>query len=183
MRTGLSTGTSILRQGCPSQHRVAHGAHPYFHPRRDSSWPCADSRAGQRKGTVSLLCVRRAAGTIVAPPSSCTRRLSPSWSSWPWLCSPAASSFSSAPGHVPQSSWPASRTAARWQWRGAWAPVWRWWGNRRGLWQPTPPHTPPMLVHQSCCLLSAATRPSRTWDQVFSDGKRKAKSQIPIWDQ
>lgn len=44
---------------------------PLLLPRGESLWPCADSRAGKRKGTVSLICVRRAAGrrgAIVAPP-------------------------------------------------------------------------------------------------------------------
>lgn len=40
---------------------------PSFYPRHDSSWPCADSRAGTRKCTVSLLWIRRAVGTIAAP--------------------------------------------------------------------------------------------------------------------
>lgn len=93
---------------------------PPSYPRHEAWWPCADSRAGTRKGTVSLFGMRRAVSMMVAPllffmPSFYSCRLSLSWSSWPWLCFPGVSAFSSVPGHVPRSSWPASRTAVHWQ--------------------------------------------------------------------
>lgn len=40
---------------------------PPSYPRHEAWWPCADSRAGTRKGTVSLFGMRRAVSLMVAP--------------------------------------------------------------------------------------------------------------------
>lgn len=40
---------------------------PPSYPRHEAWWPCADSRAGTRKGTVSVFGMRRAVSLMVAP--------------------------------------------------------------------------------------------------------------------
>lgn len=64
--TKVPLGRASSGQYCPSQHRWARGGSvPSPH---EGQWPCADSKAGTRKGTVSLFGTRRAVSAVVVPP-------------------------------------------------------------------------------------------------------------------
>lgn len=152
--TKVPLGWASSGQSCPSQHCQAYEAGvPPPTPDTRHGGPRVDGRSGTGRGhrviTWNKEGCERGGGSSSVMPSSCSSRLSLSWSSLPCLCFPDVSAFSSAPGHVLQSSWPVSRTAVRWRWKEVWEPVWQWWGSHRGLWQPIPPHTLPMPERQS----------------------------------
>lgn len=170
--TKVLLGRASSRQYCPSQHCKACGfSVPPPSPNMRHSGPVLTIGLGQGRAHCVIIwnlegCEYGFCPSFFMPPSySC--RLSLSWSSWLWLCFPGVSASSSVPGHVPRSSWPVSRTAVHWQWREVWAPVWQWWGNRRGPWQPTLPHTQPMPEHQSYC--SAKMQLNKTWEEVYRE--------------
>lgn len=62
------TGTSVLQAVLSLSALLGLWVQcPSSYPRREAQRPCADSRAGTRKGTVSLLRIRRAVNLVVAP--------------------------------------------------------------------------------------------------------------------
>ena len=119
----------------------------------------------ERLGREIQLWARPFRSLLLLIPPCPSQRLSLSWPSWPLQYSPDVSAFSSALCPGLQSSWPVSTTTAHWQWRGVWEPIWPSWGNRRGLWQPTPPRTPPSLAR-------------RSWSTVFSTCQRRIQAVI-----
>lgn len=63
------TGTCLLRAVLSVSALLGlWGQCPSSYPGYEVWWPCADSRAGTRKGIVSLFGIRRAMSVVVAPP-------------------------------------------------------------------------------------------------------------------